>query len=306
MIGNARLSPVGRGTRLVGMAAVTTAAFLWSTNIFFGKLLVEALPPFTLSFLRQVVCLLVVLPFLIAGWGTARPMIVQQWPKLAVLGVLAFAIPHTFVYLALERTSAINVGLLNALLPAVALALALVLFRSSPTPWQVAGVVISGLGAAIIITAGDISRLLTLSVGKGEIVGLAAMTSTALYTVWIGSLRLIPRPSVLLAIGAAAGAMILFPLMLFELAFAPDILFTPPVVAGIVYVGIFPSAVAVIAWNRGIAILTSGIASQGVHLIPVFTVALAVAFLGEELMVFHVVAFCLVVGGIALARLRPA
>jgi len=70
--------------------------------------------------------------------------------------------------------------------------------------------------------------------------------------------------------------------------------------ATVVYVAVFPSALAFLFWNRGVALLGPAAAGHFIHLMPVFGSLMAVVFLGERLGWYHGVGGMLVAGGIGL------
>ncbi len=290
------------GRALAGIGAVVAATFLWSTNIFFGKLLLENVAPFTLSFLRQISTVAAALPLMawagVPAWRAAR----ERWVLLAVIGLTGFAIPHTLIYVALRHATAINVAILNSLVPALVVAIGVVAFGLKARPALLAGIAVSGAGALVIVSGGDPGRLADFAFGTGEMLGLAAMVCAALYTALSGALAREVPGAAIAAVGAVAGAVVLAPLAAWEVASGLPMTFDGPTVVGVAYVGIFPSAVAMVAWSVAIRRLGPERASQGVHLIPVFTAALAVAALGERVMAYHLLAVALIVAGIWIAR----
>ena len=76
---------------------------------------------------------------------------------------------------------------------------------------------------------------------------------------------------------------------------------SPAVFATIAYIGVFPSILAYLFWNRGVA--DAGPARSGlfVHLMPVFGTLLAVVFLGETIQLYHGAGIGLILLGILLA-----
>jgi len=66
------------------------------------------------------------------------------------------------------------------------------------------------------------------------------------------------------------------------------------------YVGIFPSFVGYVFWNRAVAEVGPNIAGIFVHLMPAFVSVLAWLFLDERIYAFHIVGIGLILAGIAL------
>jgi drug/metabolite transporter (DMT)-like permease len=105
----------------------------------------------------------------------------------------------------------------------------------------------------------------------------------------------------LLACCGCVGVMLLTPLMLAEMwMLGGRVEFNPATVAAMFYVGIFPSFVGYVFWNRGVQEVGPNIAGIFVHLMPAFGAILAWLFLGERIYLFHVVGIALILAGIAL------
>jgi drug/metabolite transporter (DMT)-like permease len=84
------------------------------------------------------------------------------------------------------------------------------------------------------------------------------------------------------------------------LFFEGHVEFTAATVAAMLYVGIFPSFVGYVFWNRGVAEVGSNVAGIFMHLMPVFGALLAWMFLGEHIQLFHIVGIALILTGITL------
>src|SRR4029077_8570683 len=63
---------------------------------------------------------------------------------------------------------------------------------------------------------------------------------------------------------------------------------------------IFPSTLAYLFFNRGIALIGPNRAAPFLHLVPVFGSAMAILLLGEELRVFHLIGYTLVLAGVVI------
>jgi drug/metabolite transporter (DMT)-like permease len=67
---------------------------------------------------------------------------------------------------------------------------------------------------------------------------------------------------------------------------------------------IFPSALAYLFFNRGIALIGPNRAAPFLHLVPVFGSAMAILLLGEKLRLFHLIGYALVLSGVIIASRR--
>ena len=78
----------------------------------------------------------------------------------------------------------------------------------------------------------------------------------------------------------------------------------PTTLGALAYLGIFPSVAAYLLYNIGVARVGAARAGLSIHLIPVFGVVLAVAFLHERIHLYHALGVVAIAGGI-LCAMRP-
>ena len=104
----------------------------------------------------------------------------------------------------------------------------------------------------------------------------------------------------LLAAFTAVGLAALLPAYLWEMAQGHPIRVHAGSLAALAYVGIFPSFIGYIFYNRGVAEVGASRASLFIHLMPVFGTLLSALFLGEQPQLFHYVGISLIFIGIFL------
>ena len=295
-----------RGGRSSAVLLLTMCTAFWAGNTVVGKVAAGYVPPFSLSFWRWVVALAVILPF---GWralALERRWYMRHWRFVFLLALLSVACYNTFQYWALNWTSAINVGVITAILPILIFSLTWFLGHERATGYQVAGVVVSVLGVGVVVCRGDLTILVQLQFSIGDGLILIAVSSWAVYSVLLKKL-----PSTLNSVGLLT-ALILFgligmlPLLVWDIAHGQYFKLDTNTGIILLYVGIFPSVLAFLFWNRAVEIGGANLAGVLNNLIPIFATALAVVFLGEELHSFHVLGIGLIFVGIYLATLRPA
>jgi len=211
-------------------------------------------------------------------------------------------VQNAFTYVGLQYTTATNGVILNSSVPVMIVVLAWALYRETITRLQVVGVAISLGGIFAIISRGDVAALAQLQLNKGDLIVLTGMAFWAAYTVFLRAKPPgLPPLALLMSLGLV-GFVLLTPLAAAEMLFlGGHVELTPATVAAILYVGTFPSFVAYIFWNRGVAEVGPQVAGVFMHLMPAFGVVLAWMFLGERLYLFHWVGIALILAGIALA-----
>ena len=280
---------------------LSLTSLIWSLNWVIGRAIVGHVSPLALTFIRWIVAVAVMLPFawpeIRAHWAAIR----RSWKMIVWLAFWGTGLHNMFAYLGLQYTTATNGVILNSSIPIMIILLGWLLYRDTLTRVQALGVAISMLGVIAVLTRGDPAVLASLELNRGDLIVLVGMVFWAAYTVL---LRMKPAdlPGLaMLACCAVVGVVILFPLFLFEMLFlGGHVEFTPATVAAMVYVGVFPSFVGYIFWNRAVAEVGSNVAGIFVHLMPAFGSLLAWMFLGERIHLFHIVGIALILSGIAL------
>src|SRR5688572_32403764 len=105
----------------------------------------------------------------------------------------------------------------------------------------------------------------------------------------------------LLACCGCVGVLLLAPLFAFEMLFlGGHVELSGKTVPALLYVGIFPSFVGYVFWNRGVAEVGPNVAGLFVHLMPAFGAFLGWLLLDERIYAFHLAGIALILAGIAL------
>ena len=143
-------------------ATLLLVMVLWASNVILGRLIAGVWSPFALSLWRWGIALIVLLP--LAGVAAIRhwPVIRRHLRMIVLLGVLSVGLFNTMLYVALNYTTAINVSLINSTTPIAILLLSRILIGTRLGPRVIMGVVLGLIGAAIIVTRGDLGTLLAL------------------------------------------------------------------------------------------------------------------------------------------------
>lgn len=264
----------------------------------------ESIPPIALAFWRWAGACVLILPF---AWRPLR----AQWPLirahfwhmliLAVLGVSGY---NTLVYWGLQTTTATSSVLIQSTLPVQILFLNWLIFRAPFHALELFSVLLSLSGVVVIITGGDITDWLRGEWGSGDLWILTAVLVWAAYTVLLRWRPAGLDPMAFLGFILIAGWLVLVPFYLAERHLLGPMQWNLPVAATVLYVAAFPSALAYIFWNRGVAAIGANAAGHIIHLMPVFGTLMAVVFLGERFTSHHALGAALVAAGIALTWRR--
>jgi drug/metabolite transporter (DMT)-like permease len=153
----------------------------------------------------------------------------------------------------------------------------------------------------VILSRGDWSVFSSLSFNQGDLLIFVAAICWALYTIWMKDLDVRINRIVFLAVIIFIGLIGILPFYLWELSYSQPISLNKEIIASFVYVGIFPSVLAVWFYNYGVAEVGPARASLFIHLMPVFGTLMSIFFLGESFYLYHVVGIAAIFSGIYLS-----
>ncbi|MEM8743151.1 MAG: DMT family transporter [Pseudomonadota bacterium] len=284
---------------------LTLTALSWGCNAIFGKLAVGEISPMVLVSLRWLLSLAFLLS--VAGPQLKRdwPLLRTRLPFLSVMGMLGFTGFNALFYSAAHLTTAVNIGILQGSIPVIVLIGVFLLHRTPVTVYQIIGVLVTLVGVVTVVFEGDIARIATMAINRGDLLMLLACALYAGYTIGLSN-----RPQVgalsLFTVMAASAFAVSLPLAGLEYAFGD---FQAPTTTGWILVGLIallPSFLAQIFYIKGVELIGPGRAGVFVNLVPVFAAILSVAYLGEAFKTYHAIALALVLGGIWLSERRKA
>src|SRR5262245_36758617 len=207
----------------------------WAGNSVIGRAFRDEIPPVAFSFYRWSIALAILLSWCAGPIVRQRLLIPSHWKFLVFLAVLGVPTYNTINYWALHTTTATNSALINSACTVMIIAVNYFMFRVRGTGRQWAGVAVSLAGVAVIVSRGDPQVLLGLELVRGDILLLVAALSWAVYT---ACLRWRPRELDELTFAGASiliGVVALAPLYWWEASRAAPVVFTPGVIAVILY-----------------------------------------------------------------------
>ena len=278
---------------------LSLTSLFWAGNIVLGRYVAGHVPPMTLSCVRWIGAYLMLWPFARAHLKHDWPALRRQLPLMVVLSATGFAINNALSYWALQYTQALNALLIQSSGP-LFVALWSLLFGIRLTWAQLAGITISLMGVLTIILRGDFGALAGINFNKGDVMFAGALLSFGLYSALMPR-RPVAHPLSLIAFTTGCGAALLFPFSIWELSTGVALNYDLLTLTTLVYVVIFPSTLAYLFFNRGIALIGPNRAAPFFHLVPVFGSAMAILLLGEQPRLFHLVGYALVLAGVVIA-----
>lgn len=279
---------------------LSLSSLFWAGNIVLARHVGAHIPPITMTTIRWFGVFIILLPF-------AWPHLKRDWPALRAhlplmlfLSLIGFAFNNAISYWAMQYTEALNALLIQSSGPLFVALWSLVLFGVRLTGSQLAGIVVSLLGVLVIILRGDLAALASIAFNKGDVMFTWSLVAFGLYSAVIARRPRVHQLS-FLSFTTCCGAMMLLPGALWEYSAGITLKLDALTFATMSYILIFPSTLAYLFFNRGVALIGPNRAAPFFHLVPVFGSALAIVLLGEKLQAFHLIGYALVLAGVVTA-----
>ena len=277
---------------------------LWASNAIVGRLAAGAIPPITLNFLRWVVAILVLLPFVWHRLKQDWPLARKAWVVLAATGFLSTTTYNALQYFALTTSSPINVALITAAGPIFTLLMGWLFFQATISRAATLGAVVSLIGVTWVLLRGELLNATRIDFVSGDLFMLLAIALWSLYT-WL----LRGRPAEMsgysvLTMQMAWGLLFAVPMVLAEwfLGGYSAIAWSPKIYSMILFVALGPALLAYLCYQQAVLRTGSQLPMFFLNLTPVFAALMAVVLLGEFPELYHVVGLVLIVAGIVLAN----
>ena len=265
-----------------------------------GRWIHNDIPPISLAFWRWTVALLIILPFSLKHIIHQKDLIRQNWKILTLLAILSVTNFSMFIYMALKSSTVTNTVLINSMIPIFIVLVSWMGFKERITLRQTVGIAASLAGLMFIIAGGNLSTLLAVRFSKGDIWTISAGISWALYSVLLRKCPIEFNSRGFLATTIIIGVFFIFPFYIWEISTGKTMNITKASIGSIIYVALFASVLAYIFWNKAIQIIGANKTGIFIHLMPVFSIILAIIFLDEKLRGYHVKGSVLIFLGIFL------
>ncbi len=279
---------------------VLTVLF-WVGNSVMARAIHLEFPPVTLAASRWTLALALLLPFVLPRIRREWPVIRANWPIILLLSVLGISCFNTLIYTGLQTTTATNTTLMHSMIPVVILIICRLFLHHAVSVRQWIGVSLSMAGVLVLLSKADLDALLALQFNRGDLWVFVAVIDWALYSVLLRYKPIELSGVAFLGVTILIGALMLWVPALLELSQGRVPEFTLQTGGTVIYMAIFPSILAYLFWNRGVAELGAPVAGLFIHLMPFFGLLMSVLFLGEQVQAFHFVGITLIFAGIFLA-----
>lgn len=276
------------------------AVAIWSGNTIVTKSAATVIDPASITLYRWAIAFVLLAPFTLPAVWRNRAVVRRHAVPLGVLGLLGMATYQGLAYTAARTASAVDMGVIQALMPLLAALLAGALSGERLTFWRMLGVCLSLAGVIVMTTHGRPGDLFEGADSVGDGLMLIAVSANALYGVLLRrwSIPLSTWQQMLVQIGFTI--LVVLP---FWLA-GPMIGINASNAGLLLYAALPASMGAPFCWIVGVKALGASRASLFMNLLPLVVALLAFVLLGEHLHWYHAIGGAVALAGVAIG-LRP-
>ncbi|MGG5287476.1 DMT family transporter [Pseudomonas viridiflava] len=272
--------------------------FIWSVNTVITKAASEVIFPSEIGFYRWLLAGLLFTPFMLLPVWRNRAAIKPLLGKIVVLGALGMAVYQSLAYFAAGMTTATNMGIIQSLVPVMALGLSIACLGTRLTWGALLGAVISFAGVIVVVAAGNLTGLIEQGINRGDAIVLFAAAAYALYSMLLKKWQLRLPPLHLLYMQILVAIMVLFPLFILS----PRTGLNASNSALVLYAAIPTSMLAPWLWMTSIMRLGPSRTTLFFNLMPIATALIAAVALDEQLALYHLYGGALTLCGVILAE----
>ena len=289
-----------QSTHFKAYFSLLLSALIYGGNVIAGRLIAGDVPALTLSAIRVVLALVILLPLAWSHIKTAPKPSTIELLQLIIMSVLGITIPYVSLLLGLKHTTGTNASVIFATLPAVTNLLLFLIFKLKPSKFQTIGMITSFLGLVIVFTQGSLLHIQTFKLGIGELYLFINVLSIGLFNL-LGQKIMRKFSSLVTSVYALIfAAIMLIPMGAWQLG-ATEWHVSMSEWLIIFYMGFLAAGVAFFLNLYGIHKIGSGKASVFNNMQHVFSITLSVIILKESLALYHWIGFVLVISGVVLS-----
>lgn len=288
-------------SKKLGLLALLCTSFFWGLGPVMTKIGLGEVPPFSFAFLRNVLALLILLPFLLLmkhHWVSKSDI-----PRFIAVGVFGSGLNALFFMSGLSLTNASTSAAIFATVPLVNAIAASFILKETPSIVRILGVGVGFLGS-LMITLGP-SFLGTAVIGStlGNMLIFGAVISWVIYIIVSKELLAKYSPLTLTTYLFCVSSLMLAPFAYYDYVTKPDWILsvTWAGVGAITYGAIFAGILAYVFFQWGMKQTSAFTAGIFTYLQPPLAALFAIPILGEKPSFILILGTALILGGVFLA-----
>lgn len=282
---------------------LTLTALFWGGTFIAGRILALHVPPFSAAFLRFVWASLFLFGFLLTR-GPLPSFSLSQWTWFLLLGATGIFAYNAFFFSGLKHIGASRASLIIACNPAMIALFSSLIYKERLGTVGVCGIVLSVLGAVVVISKGHPTAVWNGSLGVGDALILGCVASWVAYSLAGKTVLKTVSPEEAVAYSCLVGTLLLALPAGAEGLLKHLFSYSASAWASLFYLGFFGSFLGFRWYYEGIQAIGPARAGVFINLVPLSAVLMGVVFLGERLEPSLIVGALLICSGVTLTNRR--
>lgn len=288
------------GSHKVAYVQMTLAMLLIGSLFVVSKVIVQSVPVFVASFLRQFLAFLALAVWLYAQKSPMPRIQRRDYGVLFIQGFVGIFLFSLFALYGLKRTNAIDANIITSTTPLSMMLIAVLLLGERLTTRRVSALLLAVLGTLAINVLGTHESAMRQNVWLGNALVVLAVLAEGVFF-GFGKLLKSPISSTWLSlILTGIGSVFFLPFALYSAVTNDLSQVSVWIWALVVYTGVALTAFGVVLMNRGLQQVPASNASIFTALMPISGVVLSVLFLHETFRWYHALGMVLVLAAMAL------
>jgi len=296
---------MNRSTNTNAVWLLLLCAVFWGACFPVGKHALGEVHALTLMIWRFTIASICLLGY--AKWKhIAIPILTpKQWAyaiSISIVGVSGF---NLGVFTGLAHTNASNGALIMALSPLATSLISSLLQLKLPTRSTMFSLVVCLSGVLIVLTNGELERLLSFEFNQGDQMIFLGMLCWSVYTYLTQSISLWMPIIAFTLVGMVSGVAVISLVAVFSTDVHPlqeSLAISQSVLADLLFIGVFGTVGGYLLWISGVKQLGAANASLFFNFVPVFA-ALTAFFYGQHVTELQLLGIAIVITGLLLPRI---
>lgn len=286
---------------LLGAILCFIAAVSWGAMFPVAHAAFKHLDPFYFTIIRYGAVTIILVAILLWKEGKQAFRFEGKGLQLWFFGTMAFTVYNLFIFWGEDLLGASGVmvaSIMESLMPMISVVIVWMIFRKRPHLFTLGCVIVSFIGAMLVITKGDVKAFLgatddfipsllifiavigwvIYTMGGSEFSGWSALRYSTLSCL-LGTIT-----AILITFGATLFGNLTVPTVESMMAVSPHLLFMI----------IFPGVIALLGWNIGVSILSPLNGLLFINFVPVTTLLISI-FQGNQVTMFDILGTILII-----------
>ena len=281
-------------------------AFFWGGTFIAGRIVAKGIDPFAAAFIRFTIAGVILLVAICFLEGRLPRMNKRQFFSVICLGMTGIFAYNVLFFSGLKTVQAGRASLIIALNPIIISLLSALIYKEKLTLLKFAGILLSVLGAVVVITYGDLSSIFTNPLSLGDLFIFGCVASWVSYSLIGKSVLSGLSPLVTVGYSAVTGAILLAVPAILNGILVDFPFYLISQWGSLFYLGFFGTVLGFFWYYEGIEKIGPTKTGVFINFVPVSAIILAFLILEEPITMSLVSGALLVICGVFLTNFSTA